>query len=83
LELIESRPGVCGGAACIVGTRIPIWMLYEAHLAGMDNGVKKPGFSKRSRASDRNGIGPPNPPAARHLFPCLRILRELPSQVAR
>ena len=35
LDLIEARPSVCGGAACIAGTRIPIWMLYEAHLAGL------------------------------------------------
>jgi uncharacterized protein (DUF433 family) len=34
-QLIESRPGVCGGAACIAGRRIPVWMLYEERLAGM------------------------------------------------
>ncbi len=36
-QLIESRPGVCGGAACIAGKRIPVWMLYEARLAGMSD----------------------------------------------
>ena len=36
-ELIESRPGVCGGAACIAGTRIPVWMLYEARLGGLSD----------------------------------------------
>jgi uncharacterized protein (DUF433 family) len=24
---IERSPGVCGGAACIAGTRIPVWVL--------------------------------------------------------
>jgi uncharacterized protein (DUF433 family) len=37
LELIESRPGVCGGAACIAGKRFPVWMLYEARLAGISD----------------------------------------------
>jgi uncharacterized protein (DUF433 family) len=37
LELIESRPGVCGGDACIAGTRIPVWMLYEARLVGISD----------------------------------------------
>ena len=27
---IESRPEVCGGAACIVRTRIPVWVLENA-----------------------------------------------------
>ena len=36
-SLIESRAGVCGGAACIAGKRIPVWMLYEARLAGLND----------------------------------------------
>ena len=32
---IEIRPGVCGGAPCIVRTRIPVWMLIQARLAGI------------------------------------------------
>jgi uncharacterized protein (DUF433 family) len=28
--LIEKRPGVCGGAACLAGTRIPVWLLEQA-----------------------------------------------------
>jgi uncharacterized protein (DUF433 family) len=28
---IESTPGVCGGSARISGTRIPVWVLVEAH----------------------------------------------------
>lgn len=31
---IESRPGVCGGAPCIVRTRIPVWVLIQARLSG-------------------------------------------------
>ena len=31
---IESRPGVCGGEACIVRTRIPVWLLEEARRLG-------------------------------------------------
>lgn len=27
---IEKTPGVCGGDACIVGTRIPVWSLVNA-----------------------------------------------------
>jgi len=27
---VESLPGVCGGEACIVRTRIPIWVLEQA-----------------------------------------------------
>jgi uncharacterized protein (DUF433 family) len=35
--MIESRPGVCGGAMCVAGTRIPVWMLLEARDAGASN----------------------------------------------
>ncbi|MFM9951451.1 MAG: DUF433 domain-containing protein [Saprospiraceae bacterium] len=31
---IEKTPGVCGGSACIVRTRIPVWLLVEAKNAG-------------------------------------------------
>ena len=31
---IESRPEVCGGEACIVRTRIPIWLLEHARRLG-------------------------------------------------
>ena len=31
---IESTPGVVGGAACIVRTRIPVWLLEQARLSG-------------------------------------------------
>jgi len=31
---IEKIPGVCGGSACIVRTRIPVWPLVEARNTG-------------------------------------------------
>jgi uncharacterized protein (DUF433 family) len=31
---IESRPGVVGGSACIVRTRIPVWVLEQARRLG-------------------------------------------------
>lgn len=31
---IESTPGVCGGAARIVRTRIPVWVLAQARRLG-------------------------------------------------
>ena len=33
---IVKTPGVCGGAARIEGTRIPVWQLVEAREAGAD-----------------------------------------------
>jgi uncharacterized protein (DUF433 family) len=32
---IEKTPGVCGGDACIVNTRIPVWLLVNAHRLGI------------------------------------------------
>ena len=31
---IESNPSVCGGEACIVRTRIPVWLLEQARRLG-------------------------------------------------
>ncbi len=31
---VESNPGVADGAACIVRTRIPVWLLEEARRLG-------------------------------------------------
>ena len=31
---IVSDPGVCGGEACIVRTRIPVWLLEQARRLG-------------------------------------------------
>ena len=35
---IESRPDVCGGDACIVRTRIPVWLLEKARRQGCTEG---------------------------------------------
>jgi len=32
---VESRPGVCGGAPCIVRTRIPVWVLEQSRRLGI------------------------------------------------
>lgn len=31
---VESNPGVSGGEPCIVRTRIPVWVLEQAHRLG-------------------------------------------------
>jgi uncharacterized protein (DUF433 family) len=31
---VDSRPVVCGGEACIVRTRIPVWLLEQARRLG-------------------------------------------------
>jgi uncharacterized protein (DUF433 family) len=31
---VESIPGVCGGEACIVRSRIPVWLLVRARQLG-------------------------------------------------
>ena len=31
---IERTPGVCGGDACIAGTRIPVWVLEDFRRLG-------------------------------------------------
>ena len=32
---IQLSPGICGGEACVGMTRIAVWMLEEAHRAGV------------------------------------------------
>lgn len=32
---IEKTPGVCGGRACVGKTRIPVWVLVNAHRLGV------------------------------------------------
>jgi|SRR5450755_4191283 uncharacterized protein (DUF433 family) len=32
---IDSRPDVCGGEACIVRTRIPVWLLEQGRRLGI------------------------------------------------
>lgn len=36
---IESRPEVCGGEACMVRTRIPVWVLEQARRLGVKESV--------------------------------------------
>lgn len=36
---IESRPDVCGGAACVVRTRIPVWVLEQSRRLGISEAV--------------------------------------------
>ena len=31
---IDSNPAVCGGAPCILRTRIPVWLLVQARQLG-------------------------------------------------
>jgi uncharacterized protein (DUF433 family) len=31
---IDARPHICGGEACIVRTRIPVWLLEQARRLG-------------------------------------------------
>ena len=35
---IESIPGVSGGEPCVVRTRIPVWLLVQAHHLGASEG---------------------------------------------
>ena len=35
---IEKTPGVCGGSACIVRTRIPVWVLENFRRLGSTDG---------------------------------------------
>jgi uncharacterized protein (DUF433 family) len=34
-RIITKMPGVCGGEACIAGTRITVWLLVEAQQLGV------------------------------------------------
>lgn len=36
---IEQTPGVCGGVACIAGTRIPVWVLVGYKRLGATDAV--------------------------------------------
>ncbi|MDE0207657.1 MAG: DUF433 domain-containing protein [Candidatus Tectomicrobia bacterium] len=31
---VESRPEICGGEACLVRTRVPVWLLVQARRLG-------------------------------------------------
>ncbi len=34
-KIITKTPGICGGEACIAGTRITVWLLVEAQQLGI------------------------------------------------
>ena len=36
LDRIVSNKGVCGGAACVQGTRVPVWLLERYRQLGMN-----------------------------------------------
>jgi Protein of unknown function (DUF433) len=36
---ITKKIGVCDGSACITGTRIPIWVLINAHNLGISESM--------------------------------------------
>lgn len=42
---IEKQAGVCGGAARVAGTRIPVWQLEQARRWGGDGGGAAGGVS--------------------------------------
>ena len=35
--MITKKEGVCGGDACVEGTRIPVWTLVEFRKAGAED----------------------------------------------
>ena len=48
---IEQTPGVCGGDACVAGTRIPVWVLVNARRLGVS------GIGVVARLSQSPGSG--------------------------
>lgn len=37
LTAVTKSPGICGGDACVSGTRVPVWVLEQARQLGMKN----------------------------------------------
>jgi uncharacterized protein (DUF433 family) len=33
-QLVKATPGVCGGKACVLGTRIPVWAIERSIRGG-------------------------------------------------
>jgi uncharacterized protein (DUF433 family) len=50
LSRIESLPGVCGGDACVKGTRLTVWMLYSSLESGTPSSKLLELFPTLSRA---------------------------------
>lgn len=49
---ISKMPGVCGGRACIAGTRITVWGLVEYRRLGLDAILEAtPGLSREQLAA--------------------------------
>ena len=53
---IESNPDVCGGEACIVRTRIPVWLLEQDRRLGTSE-VELPQSYPTLRAEDLANAG--------------------------
>jgi hypothetical protein len=53
---IESEPSVCGGAATIVRTRIPVWVLEQARRLGMSEALARVPFAARGGSGERVGL---------------------------
>ena len=51
---IEKTPGVCGGRACIAGTRITVWGLVNARRLGYSEGDLLENYPTLSAASLAN-----------------------------
>jgi uncharacterized protein (DUF433 family) len=51
---IEKTPGVCGGDACITGTRIPVWSLVNSKKLGLTDGQLLDAYPSLSREDIRN-----------------------------
>lgn len=51
---ISCTPGVCGGSPCIVGTRIPVWVLQRARLAGASDDALLEAYPSITNADLKN-----------------------------
>lgn len=51
---IEKTPDVCGGDACIAGTRIPVWSLVNSKKLGLTDGQLLDAYPTLSRQDLKN-----------------------------
>ena len=51
---IEKTPGVCGGDACVAGTRIPVWSLVNSRRLGLTDGQLLDSYPTISREDLKN-----------------------------
>lgn len=62
MSAIEKISGVCGGRACVAGTRVPVWVLIECHEHGLTDAeilenyptVGEPGLRAAYRYREEN-----------------------------